>query len=114
MGECEHGIGAVAFSTMNKNGSFIMAVEQSKDGYLYMYEWESKDLMGKTETKQSVTNGCAFHPLDNNLLITYGKNQLVFWNRRKDGYFERTDVIKGNRTIQCIDFLESGDIVAGS
>lgn len=38
--------------------------------------------------------GAAFHPLDDNLLITHGKGHLAFWNRRKDGFFERTDIIK--------------------
>lgn len=79
-----------------------------------MWDWEGKDLIGKTDTKQSGTSGCAFHPLDNNLLITYGKNHLIFWNRRKDGYFERANVVKGTRTINCITFLESGDLVAGN
>lgn len=39
-------------------------------------------------------SGAAFHPLDDNLLITYGKGHLTFWNRRKDGFFERTDILK--------------------
>lgn len=112
MGECEYGIAAIAFSTMN-SGSFICSVEQSKEAVLSMWDWEKKDLIGKADTNQSVTNGCVFHPFDNNLLITYGKNQLVFWNRRKNGHFERADVVKGNRTINCVAFLESGDIVAG-
>lgn len=38
--------------------------------------------------------GAVFHPLDDNLLITHGKGHLTFWNRRKDGFFERTDIIK--------------------
>lgn len=43
---------------------------------------------------QEELTGAAFHPLDDNLLITHGKGYLTFWTRRKDGFFERTDIIK--------------------
>lgn len=46
------------------------------------------------QTLQEELTGAAFHPLDDNLLITHGKGHLAFWNRRKDGFFERTDIIK--------------------
>lgn len=38
--------------------------------------------------------GAAFHPLDDNLMITHGKGHLTFWTRRKDGFFEKIDIIK--------------------
>lgn len=47
-----------------------------------------------SQTLQEDLTGAAFHPLDDNLLITHGKGHLTFWNRRKDGFFERTDIIK--------------------
>ena len=46
------------------------------------------------QTLQEDLTGAAFHPLDDNLLITHGRGHLTFWNRRKDGFFERTDIIK--------------------
>ena len=46
------------------------------------------------QTLQDELTGAAFHPLDDNLLITHGKGHLTFWTRRKDGFFERTDIIK--------------------
>lgn len=55
---------------------------------------------------QEDLTGAAFHPLDDNLLITHGRGHLTFWNRRKDGFFERTDIIKpvrfhGNALFAC-------------
>jgi len=44
--------------------------------------------------QQEEMTGAAFHPLDDNLMITHGKGHLTFWTRRKDGFFERTDIIK--------------------
>lgn len=47
--------------------------------------------------------GASFHPLDDNLMITYGKGHLTFWTRRKDGFFEKIDIIKA--VIHITSFL---------
>ncbi|CAB0005878.1 unnamed protein product, partial [Nesidiocoris tenuis] len=52
-------------------------------------------------TLQEELTGASFHPLDDNLLITHGKGHLTFWTRRKDGYFEKTDIIKPT-TYECV------------
>ncbi|RVE40206.1 hypothetical protein evm_015144 [Chilo suppressalis] len=64
-------------------------------------------------TLQEELTGAAFHPLDDNLLITHGKGHLAFWNRRKDGFFERTDIIKQpSRThVTALQFEQDGDVV---
>lgn len=52
--------------------------------------------------------GAAFHPLDDNLMITYGKGHLTFWTRRKDGFFEKIDIIKAVLELKncfCFFFL---------
>jgi echinoderm microtubule-associated protein-like 1/2 len=49
---------------------------------------------GFLQTLQEGLSGAAFHPLDDNLLITHGRGHLAFWHRRKDGFFEKTDIIK--------------------
>ncbi|KAG8231079.1 hypothetical protein J437_LFUL011047 [Ladona fulva] len=72
--------------------------------------------------------------MDDNLIITYGKGHLAFWTRRKDGFFERTDIVKpvsptiicnnnffmsfhdqaSSRThVTCLQFEADGDVVAG-
>lgn len=56
------------------------------------------------QTMQDDLTGAAFHPLDDNLLITHGKGHLTFWTRRKDGFFERTDIIKPVRSISTLTF----------
>lgn len=64
-------------------------------------------------------------------MITHGKGHLTFWNRRKDGFFERTDIIKpvkqspfknsrklnGNKfqpsrtLITALQFEQDGDVI---
>ena len=56
------------------------------------------------QTMQEDLTGAAFHPLDDNLLITHGRGHLTFWNRRKDGFFERTDIIKPVSLIINVTF----------
>ena len=46
------------------------------------------------QTHQDHVWGAAFHPMDNNLIITYGRGLLSLWNRRKDGIFQRNDLVQ--------------------
>lgn len=99
-----------------------MAVDAGREAILSVWQWQWGHLLGKvavsfppllsrtlqphdhkskrprvmpiSQTMQEDLTGAAFHPLDDNLLITHGRGHLTFWNRRKDGFFERTDIIK--------------------
>ena len=59
--------------------------------------------------------GLAFHPFDNNLIISYGADHLTFWSRRQDGFFDREDMTTNNKGLVnlCLAFLTSGDVVVG-
>nr|XP_014289847.1 echinoderm microtubule-associated protein-like CG42247 isoform X2 [Halyomorpha halys] len=112
MGEFEIGVSAVAFSQLN-GGSYVLAVDGGRERILSVWQWQWGHLLGKVATLQEDLTGAAFHPLDDNLLITHGKGHLTFWTRRKDGYFEKTDIIKPpSRThITCLQFEQDGDVV---
>ncbi|XP_054286696.1 echinoderm microtubule-associated protein-like CG42247 isoform X2 [Macrosteles quadrilineatus] len=112
MGEFEVGVSAVAFSQLN-GGSYVLAVDAGRERILSVWQWQWGHLLGKVATLQEDLTGAAFHPLDDNLLITHGKGHLTFWTRRKDGFFERTDIIKPpSRTqITCLQFEQDGDVV---
>uniref|UniRef100_A0A336L6C9 CSON003739 protein n=1 Tax=Culicoides sonorensis TaxID=179676 RepID=A0A336L6C9_CULSO len=102
MGELDTGVLAVAFSQLN-GGSYICAIDAGREAILSVWQWQWGHLLGKVATLQEGISGVAFHPLDDNLLITHGKGHLAFWHRRKDGFFERTDIIK--------PFEADGDVV---
>ena len=59
-------------------------------------------LLGKVATRAEGICGVMFHPLDNHLAITFGKGHLVFWTRRKDGFFDRFDMVQDDRTVTCL------------
>ncbi|XP_015605282.1 echinoderm microtubule-associated protein-like CG42247 isoform X2 [Cephus cinctus] len=112
MSEFQIGVSALAFSQLN-GGSYVLAVDSGREAILSVWQWQWGHLLGKVATLQEDLTGAAFHPLDDNLLITHGRGHLTFWNRRKDGFFERTDIIKPpSRThVTSIQFEQDGDVV---
>nr|XP_029711222.1 echinoderm microtubule-associated protein-like CG42247 isoform X1 [Aedes albopictus] len=112
MGELDSGVIAVAFSQLN-GGSYILAVDAGRESILSVWQWQWGHLLGKVATLQEGIWGATFHPLDDNLLITHGKGHLAFWHRRKDGFFEKTDIIKPpSRTfVTCVQFEPDGDVI---
>nr|XP_023030237.1 echinoderm microtubule-associated protein-like CG42247 [Leptinotarsa decemlineata] len=112
MGEFEVGVAAVAFSQLN-GGSYVLAVDAGRESILSVWQWQWGHLLGKVATLQEELTGAVFHPLDDNLMITHGKGHLTFWNRRKDGFFERTDIIKPplRTLITSLQFEQDGDVI---
>ncbi|XP_044008324.1 echinoderm microtubule-associated protein-like CG42247 isoform X1 [Aphidius gifuensis] len=112
MTEFQMGVSALAFSQLN-GGSYVLVVDAGREAILSVWQWQWGHLLGKVATLQEDLTGAAFHPLDDNLLITHGRGHLTFWNRRKDGFFERTDIIKPpSRThVTSIQFEQDGDVV---
>ena len=114
LGSCALGISGLSFSHLNK-GAYISAVDCSEEKILHMWEWKNSDLLSKVSINAELINGINFHPFDNNLVITFGKEHLTFWNRKKDGFFSRADLAEATPGLvyQCLAFLESGDVVTG-
>uniref|UniRef100_A0A8W7MU68 Doublecortin domain-containing protein n=1 Tax=Anopheles arabiensis TaxID=7173 RepID=A0A8W7MU68_ANOAR len=121
MGELDSGVIAVAFSQLN-GGSYILAVDAGRESILSVWQWQWGHLLGKVATLQEGIWGATFHPLDDNLLITHGRGHLAFWHRRKDGFFEKTDIIKPVRLhssvispsrtfVTCVQFEPDGDVI---
>ncbi|XP_055605100.1 echinoderm microtubule-associated protein-like CG42247 isoform X2 [Uranotaenia lowii] len=112
MGELDSGVLAVAFSQLN-GGSYILAVDAGRESILSVWQWQWGHLLGKVATLQEGIWGATFHPLDDNLLITHGKGHLAFWHRRKDGFFEKTDIIKppARTFVTCVQFEPDGDVI---
>ncbi|XP_055857090.1 echinoderm microtubule-associated protein-like CG42247 isoform X1 [Episyrphus balteatus] len=112
MGELDTGVTAVTFSQLN-GGSYILAVDSGRESILSVWQWQWGHLLGKVATMQEGLSGAAFHPLDDNLIITHGRGHLAFWHRRKDGFFERTDIVKqpSRSHITSVQFEPDGDVV---
>ena len=53
---------------------------------LHMWDWAGADLLSKVTLDTAAISGVAFHPFDNNLVITHGRGHLAFWNRWMSRY----------------------------
>ena len=92
----------VYYDFRNANGEILLAgIDGAEDHVLSVWQWNPKTekapLLGRVATRAESIQGVYFHPLDNHLIITYGKSHLAFWNRRKDGFFERNDLVQDKR-----------------
>ncbi|XP_068236038.1 echinoderm microtubule-associated protein-like CG42247 [Palaemon carinicauda] len=109
------GILAVDFSRRNK-GTYLLAVDADREHLLSVWTWDNELIFGRVATHQDHVLGAAFHPLDNNLIVTHGRGLLSLWARRKDGIFTRTDLIEqetSGRTITSLEFTPGGDLITG-
>ncbi len=79
----------------------MAGLDGAEDHVLSVWQWDAKSekaaLLGRVASRAETVRGVAFHPLDNHLVITFGKSHLTFWNRRKDGFFERNDLVEDQR-----------------
>ena len=105
LGECEVGIASLTFSVLNR-GLYVAAVDESRERVISIWDWANRKaaaagggsagsdgLLARVATNvRGVLAGLAFHPFDNNLVITYGLDHLTFWSRRQDGFFDREDM----------------------
>ncbi|XP_063613420.1 echinoderm microtubule-associated protein-like CG42247, partial [Penaeus indicus] len=97
------------------NGQFLLAVDADSEHLLSVWTWDNEHVFGRVATHQDHVWGAAFHPLDNNLIVTHGRGLLCIWSRRKDGIFQRSDLVQedSGRNITSIEFTPSGDLISG-
>ncbi|KAG1709150.1 Echinoderm microtubule-associated protein-like [Nymphon striatum] len=101
LNEFENGIESLCFGD-NTDGAFLAVVDSSEDHVLSVWNWRdevangraSLDMRSTLQTQRDTLSGVVFHPGEENLLITYGKQHLCIWKRHKDGIFDRNDIIK--------------------
>uniref|UniRef100_T1IJD0 Uncharacterized protein n=1 Tax=Strigamia maritima TaxID=126957 RepID=T1IJD0_STRMM len=111
--DVDNGVGALAFSRQNE-GSYLMVMDDSIDHVLSMWDWKHERVLGRTTTYTREVNGGKFHPHDDNVIITYGRAHLTAWRRRKDGMFQKNELMKTiGDNILCLEFDEDGDVIAG-
>ncbi|KAF0307932.1 Echinoderm microtubule-associated protein [Amphibalanus amphitrite] len=112
--ELQMGVAAVCFSVMNQ-GAYLLAIDDGDEHLLTVWTWHNEQILGKVATHQDHVYGAKFHPMDNNLIITFGKNHLTFWNKRRDGIFDSVDVfgMSSARTVLCVEFEPGGDLITG-
>ena len=79
-----------------------------------MWDWEEIVLLSKSEAYNSIELSCGFDPVDNNMVISVGKNHVYFWNILGDEAIYDEGTFTGYNIpeyVTCIGFTEQKDLV---
>ncbi|XP_074654603.1 77 kDa echinoderm microtubule-associated protein-like isoform X2 [Tubulanus polymorphus] len=119
------GVGSVGFSH-EMDGDYLLALDMSNKHVLTLWDWEAERLVAKTTTSSSAVTGAVFHPHDDTIIVTYGKQHISFWKvfwesdrgvdqsgrilrDKKSGIFD--DEVP--KFITSLTFSSNGDVITG-
>ncbi|CAL9688254.1 unnamed protein product [Knipowitschia caucasica] len=114
-GTFERGVGSLAFSKAD-SGVHLAVVDDCNDHMLTVWDWNRKQKVAEIKTTNELVLGVEFHPTDSASIVTCGKSHIFFWTwnnnslQRKQGIFGKLEKPK---FVQCVAFLQSGDILTG-
>ncbi|XP_061767367.1 echinoderm microtubule-associated protein-like 4 isoform X1 [Nerophis ophidion] len=115
VGTFERGVGSLAFSKAD-SGQHLSVIDDCNDHMLTVWDWQRKSKIAEIKTTTEVVLVVEFHPTDPNTIVTCGKSHIFFWTwsgtslARKQGIFGKYEKPK---FIQCLAFLNNGDILTG-
>ncbi|XP_070578135.1 77 kDa echinoderm microtubule-associated protein-like isoform X3 [Ptychodera flava] len=118
VGDFDRAVCCVSFSKSD-GGSHLLAVDESNDRVLSVWEWNKGEKGHKiTDTKSASEPVLAaeFHPMDHRQMVTCGKSHISFWTledgrlNKKSGIFEKYDKPK---YVLCLAFADNGDVISG-
>uniref|UniRef100_A0A673NAM2 Echinoderm microtubule-associated protein-like 4 n=1 Tax=Sinocyclocheilus rhinocerous TaxID=307959 RepID=A0A673NAM2_9TELE len=115
LGTFERGVGSLAFSKAD-SGIHLSVIDDSNEHMLTVWDWQKKSKIAEIKTTNEVVLAVEFHPTDANTIVTCGKSHIFFWTwsgsslTRKQGIFGKYEKPK---FVQCLAFLNNGDILTG-
>uniref|UniRef100_A0A8C2H646 Echinoderm microtubule-associated protein-like 4 n=1 Tax=Cyprinus carpio TaxID=7962 RepID=A0A8C2H646_CYPCA len=115
LGTFERGVGSLAFSKAD-SGIHLSVIDDSNEHMLTVWDWQKKSKIAEIKTTNEVVLAVEFHPTDANTIVTCGKSHIFFWTwsgsslARKQGIFGKYEKPK---FVQCLAFLNNGDILTG-
>ncbi|PIK48522.1 hypothetical protein BSL78_14624 [Apostichopus japonicus] len=98
---------------------FLLAVDASTHPVLSVWDWKNGERLASTTLGTDVVCQVRFQPKDPSVIVSVGKEHLVFWNLDKEGgrlaekikpNYERNNKAK---YVICVAFRPNGDIVTG-
>ncbi|XP_065192745.1 77 kDa echinoderm microtubule-associated protein-like [Sycon ciliatum] len=114
-GSFDRGFSAIGFSQKN-DGAYLFAVDESNDRMLSVWEWQKNKKLAETKSHGDAVLGGAFNPGDDNAIVTYGKQHMLFWTlengklSKKSALFEKHSKPK---FISCIAFNADNEVISG-
>ncbi|RUS86416.1 hypothetical protein EGW08_005794, partial [Elysia chlorotica] len=120
LGCLQVGVTCINFSERDAQGDLLMAVDDSDRHVLTVWEWQTERMVAKTTTTTDpVVSGC-FYPVDESILVTYGREHVHFWRLFWDkGRKVMRDRLSGNfeddvpKFVTSLCFSAVGDVITG-
>ncbi|XP_042907818.1 echinoderm microtubule-associated protein-like CG42247 [Parasteatoda tepidariorum] len=112
-GKLENDIIGAVFSW---EGSSMMILEGLQDTTISLWDWQNDTEITRVSTGQSLLGG-AFHPIEDDIIVTYGRQHLAFWLKESNGLLIRKDPLSAGRTgtnFLSMEFLSDGELVTGN
>ncbi|XP_071826188.1 uncharacterized protein [Apostichopus japonicus] len=112
----ENGVTCLDFAASH---GFLLAVDASTHPVLSVWDWKNGERLASTTLGTDVVCQVRFQPKDPSVIVSVGKEHLVFWNLDKEGgrlaekikpNYERNNKAK---YVICVAFRPNGDIVTG-
>ncbi|GFY68472.1 echinoderm microtubule-associated protein-like CG42247 [Trichonephila inaurata madagascariensis] len=97
-------------------GSMMMILEGLQDTIVSLWDWQNDTEITRSTTGQSLLGG-AFHPLEDDIIVTYGRQHLAFWLKDGNGTLNRKDPLSAGRSgtnFLSMEFLSDGRLVTGN
>ncbi|XP_043941272.1 echinoderm microtubule-associated protein-like 2 isoform X2 [Protopterus annectens] len=114
-GVFDRAVSCLGFSKSN-GGAYLCAVDESNEHILSVWEWQKEHKVAEVKSSNESVLASVFHPMDSNLIITCGKNNILFWTMegnmlsKRQGLFEKHEKPK---YVLCLAFAENGDVLTG-
>jgi echinoderm microtubule-associated protein-like 6 len=101
----KRGICRVAFSP---SGSILASIGIDDQNSLALHDWQSGDQLRRMRTGGDKVFGLAFHPDDDNVLVSCGHNHITFWTQTNRGLDDVNGTFGGIEKLSVLDTVFDG------
>ncbi|XP_075927212.1 echinoderm microtubule-associated protein-like 2 [Petromyzon marinus] len=114
-GVFDRGVLCISFSRAG-GGGLLCAVDDGNEKMISVWNWKKETKVTDSKCSNEVVYSADFHPKEENVIVTCGKNNINFWAldgrnlSKKQGIFEKHEKPKH---VLCLIYLDNGDAVSG-
>lgn len=114
----DRSVSCLSFS-LTDGGCMLACVDEGhQDRVLSVWDWQNDKKLAETKASTDTVVDVQWHPMDDGVLVTCGKQHVCFWLvescgggiQRRQGVFGSRD---RPRYVSCLAFTACGDLVSG-
>jgi echinoderm microtubule-associated protein-like 1/2 len=115
LGDFERAVSSLAFSKAD-GGNQLCVIDDSNDHVISLWDWQTEHKVTETKSSTDPVIAVEFHPLDENSIVTCGKNHLAFWTLDKGQLSKKMAIYEKYekpKFVLSMTFAENGDLITG-